>query len=243
MKRYCPNCKTITNRKIIDITHDAKTVEYFAKDINGKVKDKFYSIHILASVYSKCMGCDFPTLTIDEYRPKYSDESYGNELLKEIYNIGESQKLKPISTQIFPPKNQISFPEWVKDLPEEIMVLAIDIYRALSYKMYTLVSMGIRTLIDAIAAEKIGDIGGFDKKIKKLTEEGFISKKESEMLLSIVEVGHASSHRAFNPCEKDIKDCLVILNHIMEIEKLSETANDLIKKVPKRATNNKPRST
>lgn len=241
MKRYCPNCKTVTNRKIIDITHDAKTVEYFAKNNSGKVKDKFYSIHIFVNIYSKCMGCDFPTLTIDEYRPKFSDETYVSELLKEIYKIGEPQNLEPISTQTYPPKKQISFPEWIKDLPQEIMVLAIDIYRALSYKMYTLVSMGIRTLIDAIAVEKIGDVGGFDKKINKLYEEGFISKKESEMLFSVVEVGHASSHRAFKPCEKDIKDCLDILNHIMEIEMLSETANNLLKKAPKRTTNKKLR--
>lgn len=239
MKRYCPKCKTDTNRDIINVSAEAKTVEYFAKDSNGKIKDKFYSVHYIVSIFSKCKGCETPTLTIDEYRPKWLDESYSKKFIESIYKHGESKELKPNSTNVYPPNIQMPFPEWIKDLPEEIMLLAFEVYRAFSNKMYTLTSMGIRTLVDSISTIKIGDIGGFEQKIKRLTSEGYISKEQEIMLLGIVEIGHASSHRSFKPNEDDVKDCLDILNHVMEVEKLSETAISLKNKTPKRSIKKK----
>ena len=234
MKRFCPTCNLETNRSILDTETNHRAVEYFAKESNGKIKDRFYSIHMDVINVSKCLGCDSLSLTIDEYRPDSTEESYILGLAEEIEKFGECKSLKFINTQTYPPKTKIEIPNWVKELHKDIMILAFEVYRAYSLGLYSLTSMGIRTLIDSIATIKVGDIGGFEKKMKKLHSDGYISQIEHDMLISVVEVGHASSHRSYKPNEEEIKTCLNLLNHVMETEQLSETAKNLKQKTPKR---------
>lgn len=45
-----------------------------------------------------------------------------------------------------------------------------------------LVVMGTRSLVDMFMNEKSGDIGGFEQKLKVLEDDGFISKRQKEIL-------------------------------------------------------------
>lgn len=50
------------------------------------------------------------------------------------------------------------------------------------YIIKKLAVMGTRSLVDMF--EKLGDIGGFEQKLKALVDDGFISKRQKKFLNS-----------------------------------------------------------
>lgn len=233
MKRHCPNCQNKTIRRVIDVDVKIKTVEYFAKVESGQVDHRFYRNHVVVTSYSKCAGCNTPTLTIDEYVPDL-DEDLMVKFMSVVQTYGAHSELQPINTIVYPMNVDLIPPDWLKDLPEFSMLLAFQVYRAFNAGMYTLCSMGIRALIDAYGTSLVGDDGGFNGKLNRLQNGNYISVKERELLEVVVEVGHASAHRAHEPSKEDILECLRIVNHVFEFSNLQKVAADVRNRTPSR---------
>jgi hypothetical protein len=95
-------------------------------------------------------------------------------------------------------------PKWILDLPDEFKSLIKEIYAALHANSKCLALMGTRALVDLFMNTTIGDIGGFQKKLEKLVEDGYLSKKNKEILEPALDAGHAATHRAHNPTAEDV---------------------------------------
>lgn len=88
--------------------------------------------------------------------------------------------------------------------------------------------MGCRTLIDMYAVEKVGDVGGFEKKLGRLEIEGYLSSKDRLVIDQPLEVGHEATHRRQAPTKKQCEAVLAIVEHLIQklvLEVHTETPN------------------
>jgi hypothetical protein len=101
----------------------------------------------------ECRGCGSVTL-------RKTEEAAGPEIYHEYF---------------YPPPIARRQPIWIKDLSKDFQTLILEIYNALHADSKRLALMGARTLVDLFMNQAIGDIGGFQQKMAKLVEEGYLS--------------------------------------------------------------------
>lgn len=106
-------------------------------------------------------------------------------------------------------------PDWYEFLGDTQKALLLEIDNALNNRLEALPTIGLRTLLETIMVEKIGDIGSFTKKVKRFTEEGYITPKMSEALSYVLDAGNASAHRAYFPSRDDLMTCVELVKHLM----------------------------
>ena len=153
--------------------------------------------------------------------------------------IGDSYVQK---TDYYPPLPLRIRPNWLAKLPENYRSILNEVYSALDNSLFRLASAGTRTVIDCLIIDQIGDIGGFEEKVKELVSKGIIGGDERDILLPLIDAGSASMHRSFNPSEDLIKHMMDILEKILfkvciepkEKQALKEKAKALREKTPKR---------
>lgn len=129
----------------------------------------------------------------------------------------------------------ISKPEWYSLLDPAITRMMDEIHYALEKEMSALPSMGLRSIIDMVCNELIGDVGGFEKKLKTLVEEGYITERNKKILKNALDVGHASTHRGYFPDFDTLCIVLKIIEHLLdEVYVLAEESKRLKEITPKR---------
>ena len=146
------------------------------------------------------------------------------------------------NTEYFPPIPLRIKPEWYSYLTENYQAILDEVYMALDNSLFFLSSTGTRTALDQLIIEKIGDIGDFKTKIKKLVANKIIDETESAMLLAVIDAGSASAHRSYRPDNELINHMMDILEAVfyklvVEPEKkkeLKKKAEELRKSTPKR---------
>jgi hypothetical protein len=84
--------------------------------------------------------------------------------------------------EYYPPPISRQIPRWCYDLPVEFPSLIQETYAALHANSKRLALMGARALVDLFINATIGDIGGFQKKLERLVETGYLSRKNMEIL-------------------------------------------------------------
>ena len=128
-------------------------------------------------------------------------------------------------------------PDWYEHLPSNVRSLLDEVYLSLSNDMRALPSMGLRTVIDMVCVDLIGDTGSFSDKLKMLRAQGHVSDREKAMLEIAIDVGSASAHRGHNPSIEDINSLLDICEHLLKgIYVLPVVSQILHKTTPRRAT-------
>lgn len=153
--------------------------------------------------------------------PTTSDQSPKSMFLREMNNV---YLLKPSD-----------LPKWYADLPVNIHEMLLEVRYTLQRELSALPSMGLRSVIDMICNERVGDIGGFAEKLRQLEEKRLITPKKRQIIESILEVGHASVHRGHFPTAKDLKVVMDIVDHLLEeLYVLDKTSESLRASVPKR---------
>jgi len=161
-----------------------------------------------------------------------------------------SEDVKPdgtldITVGRYPPKTLRSKPAWFGNLQlqklfddDDFMQLFNEIYIAMQNNCKSLAIMGIRALLERIMIENCSDQGTFQKNLDKFEEKGFISAIQKEAIVSVLEVGHATIHRAFDPKLEDLISALDITENIVESIYVNKTkAKRIIKNVPKKNGN------
>lgn len=185
----------------------------FESDNNGVAKEALY---YLAQSHSALSGmtigfpyADGSTLCISE--SVLSKKSIAR-LLSEYYEwhfINPRNQITSLESYFPSSTGQSSFflnekvsvgkPEWYEFLGETQKALILEIDCALNNNLEALPAIGLRTLLEIIMVEKIGDIGTFAKKVERFTQKGYVTSEMSETLSHVLDAGNASAHRAYFP--------------------------------------------
>lgn len=190
---------------------------------NVKINSRTYSWRISSTM--KCRDCGTLTFLIDTFV---------------VHNMGGDPGVQ--NTVYFPPLPFRIRPIWLSKLPKNYLNLLKEVYNALDNSLYILASSGTRTVIDCLITEQIGDIGGFEEKVKELVNRRLIDNDEKDILLALIDAGSASMHRSFYPSKDLINHMIDILEKIVfkfciepeEKQALKKKAQALRKKTPKR---------
>jgi Domain of unknown function (DUF4145) len=144
-----------------------------------------------------------------------------------------------IADSYFPPRVSRREPTWFKKLPKEYGTLIREIYSSLHADNRFLSAMGARAIIDLFIFRKVGDCGSFSQGLKTLVDKGYITVRNKGVIESVVEAGHAASHRAHRPTEEQLNSVMDIVESLIQQDLLEESAEKLKKSIPKRSDRKK----
>ena len=141
----------------------------------------------------------------------------------------------------YPPAIARRAPSWVigsfdsLHVPIIVFELMNEVYTAVQNNLLRLASMGIRTTLEYVMRGKVGAQPTFKKLVLEFQSAGYLSERQVHTLDLLLEAGHATIHRGWEPGEKDIATLLDMTESIVETAYLHEwRAKDLDKRVPKR---------
>lgn len=107
----------------------------------------------------------------------------------------------------------------LKALPESIFKVYNETFIAIANECYILAMIGIRSIIEAVAAEenlKKNKKNNLNELIKDMVESGLIGKKEEEVLQKIRKIGNDAAHEMFKIDEDTSLKIFSIINNILE---------------------------
>ncbi len=148
----------------------------------------------------ECQDCKNLTLCVDKY-------VHPGPMIGDPYVINKS---------LYPPASVRVRPSWLNKLNRNVAKLVREIYGALDNSLFSVASTGIRTVLDQMLLDKIGDSGTFKSKLEKMEQNNLIDSDERDILETVVDAGSASAHRGFNPSKKTIGDMLDIVEAMLE---------------------------
>lgn len=138
--------------------------------------------------------------------------------IRSLYTFSEDDPADGPRESFVPPRLMRRMPSWIEDIDAEIQGVLREIYGALRNRSLRLVAMGVRSLIDAVARDNVGDKGSFEEGLRALKDAGLISETEKEILEVVVDAGSAAIHRGYRPPEGLIEPLLDaaerLINHV-----------------------------
>ena len=229
-RQWCSSCLRMT-------THDV-LFEIARQDLTD---DDITNTHKLLS----CRGCETVCMIHKQFG------THDEEIHEEIEKLSDEELENPPAdlpsprgtfVRVYPSPVSRKEPDWIEllDLPEYIdnsnlVALLREIYAAVDGGQHRLAAMGIRALLEQIMITKIGDIGGFDKKLDLFQKDGFISSVQRDAMRATLDVGDAAMHRAFVPEPATLNVCLTIVEDVMSVIYSHRRGAEKIKKaVPPR---------
>jgi hypothetical protein len=90
-----------------------------------------------------------------------------------------------------------------------------EIYLAISSGALRLATLGIRALLEHVMIENVGDRNGFVNNLDAFQAEGFMPKIQRQAIEPVLEAGHASMHRGFNPTHYDVTHLLDVTEDLI----------------------------
>ena len=154
-----------------------------------------------------------------------------------VYMVEESSNSSLVRCQRYPPLEVRRTPPWCSTLPKELQGLIVEIYSALFGNCLALAAMGARTLIDKLLTDELGDVGGFQQKLKEAVSSNFLTVRNKDIITPAIEIGNAASHRGYIPTQRDVFDVLDIVEHCLEQSYILEgKSRRLSESVPARNT-------
>jgi len=131
--------------------------------------------------------------------------------------------------EYYPPRIARKTPAWADDMPGEIQSYLTQVYAALHANSRWLVSCGVRSIVDSVIRDKVGDQNSFKDGIAELVGEGFIGKKEGDHLAVAIDAGSASIHRGYTPSEKETNKVMDIVEHLLQATYSLDAAAKIVK--------------
>lgn len=126
-------------------------------------------------------------------------------------------------------------PDWYELLDDTQKALILEIDRAISNELEALPTIGLRTLLETVMVEKIGDARTFHEKVTRFTKEGYVTPKMADALSHVLDAGNASAHRAYFPSKEDLTTCVELVKHLMHgIYILNPNVDKVAENTPKR---------
>jgi hypothetical protein len=143
------------------------------------------------------------------------------------------------STNYYPPPISRQNPPWQYKLPTDLKDLLNESYVALQSGSKRLAIMGARSLVDLFMTSALGDIGGFQQKLDGLVKDGYLSKKNRDILETALEAGHAVVHRGHELQTDDVDLVFDIVENLLHTMVLQKESVDLKQRTPQRPKSNK----
>ena len=218
-KFKCNNCHSDTLHDILYEKKDHGSEDYGDEDDNFSVQWGTTWRVI------QCRGCESISMKMDAWNSEDTD----------------TRGRPAVSTTYFPPRTFRALPAWIRDdvfdqnCPAEINRLMKELYVSLQNDCHAASTMLMRAIFEHMMISKVADNGSFIENLNKFESQGFIGKKQREVVESMLEAGHASIHRAFIPKKNDIVTLADILEGVLEVVYIqSPKADELTKRIPKR---------
>ena len=149
-----------------------------------------------------------------------------------------------VVTRYYPPATSRKKPDWLSTFSlvhvgwnEEDIIsdLIEEIYEALHNDARRLVAMGVRSLLEQIMIDKVGQQRTFKLLVNAFAEKGFISPLQKRRIEKILEAGHASVHRSFKPHVQDLMTLMDIAESLVaDIYVHPRRVEQLTSKIPTR---------
>ena len=179
----------------------------------------------------RCCGCDEISLRHRSWFSEDLDDN-GNPITNTYYYPSAIYRQKP---------------RWINDLYRVLGIrnnfvraLIHEIYIALQNDSLRLAAMGTRALLEHIMIDKVSDHGNFKKNLNAFHDKGFISDIQKKYLEQILEAGHATIHRSFDPSKEDLLTLMDVAESLIESIYINpRKADKLTAKIPPRIKKNK----
>jgi hypothetical protein len=126
-------------------------------------------------------------------------------------------------------------PRWYEQLDDTKKALISELDTAMRSGLAALPTMGLRTLIESVMGDYIDDKGSFRENLKEFRKAGYVTGRDADLIEKVIDVGHASTHRAYFPNESDLRVCIDVVKHLMQgIYALKPKMDAVAKSTPKR---------
>jgi hypothetical protein len=209
LKGHCPQC---------DADRNAAVVAAYKEEVNEVVWGSA-EFKIL-----KCLGCG--TVYVQIYQLCSENIEYDEE--------GDAFLEPEIKYWPRPVKVKMSIRHFFS-VPTEINRLLDEIREAINNNLFSLAAMGIRSALEQIIVDRVGDQGNFIKNVDAFQRAGYLSVRERNTLEALLEAGHAAIHRGWHPTEQDVDTLWEIAGHVLDsVYVHQEQASTLEKKLPSR---------
>jgi hypothetical protein len=109
-------------------------------------------------------------------------------------------------------------PDWLEQIEQsapDLHGLLEEIYTATNDEQVRILALGVRAAVDVLMVQFVGDIGGFEQKLKKMVETGHLTKAQSETLDIVIDAGSAVAHRGFRPSRELLVEMVVTMETII----------------------------
>jgi hypothetical protein len=211
IKAYCNQCCDERNQQILH-SENRSWEEEVDFEIYIRWTDTYQMI--------KCCGCDNIAFRQISWCSEHTD--------------GQGKPIGDIT--YYPPATFRKEPIWLGELGLRYIIdLLKEIYVSLRNDSSRLAVMGIRALIEQVMVDKVADQGSFRKNLDKFEHEGFISRTQRIVLEPVLEAGHATIHRSFQPSKNDLIHLIDITENIIESIYINEQRAKKIKdRIPTR---------
>lgn len=141
----------------------------------------------------------------------------------------------------FPPAVSRPMPRWRYEVPHRIAELMGEVYTALNADCRSLALMGVRTLVDLLLVNKIGDVGTFAAKLQELENQKFISEHSRKILEAAVDAGNAAAHRGHKPTPQELNQVMDIVENLLQsVYIFPKAAATIASSTPPRKVKGKP---
>jgi hypothetical protein len=151
------------------------------------------------------------------------------DIFRAIQSGAKSFLLKDMVVRYFPPSTTRRRPRWLVFLPLPTQSILLEIYDALHAGGLRLPIRGARTLVDMAILDKVGDVGTFDDKLKALESQGFIGKRNREVLSAALDAGSATAHRGHKFEAAQVHQVMDIVENLLQSIYVLERAAQKIK--------------
>lgn len=111
--------------------------------------------------------------------------------------------------------NASNYPEWYEELDDKKKALLNEIDFSLHNDLSALPMMGLRALLESVMVERVGDSGGFEVKLKRFEENGYVTPLHADVIRKVLDAGHASMHRTYFPSVGDLDTCVDVVKHLL----------------------------
>ncbi len=238
--KYCWECKHDTPQNRLNLRIHPRVIEGFSKNTSDHQSIPLYTYSVDAYQFTECQKCNSPSLHLDSFHVKDINENTSKiwDLIKsDLEKLGKCESYHVCSTS-FPQFNKSLLHEkkWSFNLPQDDMLLFFEVISAYEKGLFILALSGIRTLIDRYLVKKVGDIGGFEKKLKRMLDDKHINSTQYEILNTIIDGGNASNHRGFRPEQQMVKTFLEVVEEIISLDYKTEKFNAFKEQIPKRTS-------
>jgi hypothetical protein len=135
-----------------------------------------------------------------------------------------------VTQEYHPPRAQ-SLPDWFDKVPPDIQDTLQEVYQARQHKLQRLLVMGIRTILDLLILETVGDVGPFETKLDALEAKGLIGAMDKQTIATVIDAGSAALHRGYRPPEEVLYYALSALENVLRQVYVVQPTTEYIRKL------------